>query len=155
MADMTSIHRHQAYLCNIHYTSSLLCNSAAAVAAAAAENSPVSKKLRSFRIADILTPSYRHYSATSDVTRGDVTRQDCVTSTRETMTSYTDNEDANEQKYVEVDDVMTSQREVMTSPGVNALRRMIQMTYDACDDDDDDDIRRHKPRHHYQHHRQG
>jgi len=141
---MTSL--HHACLCN---TSSLSSSSrsncstdapgALAPAAAAPDNVQlVNKKctVSSFRIADILTPSFRHFD---DVTR----------STPDTVTS-SDNEE-----YVEVDDVTTNgcTQQVMTSSpgsGVNALGQLVRMTYNAIVDDVTDH-RRHLRRHRNEH----
>jgi len=132
---MTSVHQyHLACLYSIRYPPSSLFSSTRAADTAA--SSPVSRKpISSFRIADILTPSSQHLCTTNDVIQGQVVRQDHVTSTRETTTTLSDNDDSNGVEYVEVDDVVTSQQ-VMTS-GVNALGRLVQMTYNAVDDDVD------------------
>ena len=99
---MTSLHHHHHHhctrLCNIRYTSSSSSSSYNSSAAADddddnARTSPINKKpTSSFRIADILTPSSRHFSASDDVTRGHVKRQDHVTSARENTTP-SDNSD--------------------------------------------------------------
>lgn len=155
-------HRVGLCLCNIRQfqpsSSSSSNSSPDAAAAADADRKPkFITKPRSFRIVDILTPSSRHFSMTSDVTRGHVTRRDHMTSTHTATMTSSDNEDSGGEKCVEVDDVMNSrERQVMTS-GVSALGRLEQMTYSSVDDDHSDVITRHHQRHHRHlyHHRPG
>jgi len=155
-AVMTSVEQchHHACLSNAPYAPSSSSSSSSSsycstdAAAAAAGRIQVNKKpTSSFRIADILTPSYRHFS--------DVTRPDHITSTREAMTSSDNDENDGREKYVEVDDVMTSHQQVTSSGDVNALGRLVQMTYNSVDDDDNEQRRHRRPHchhHHHQHH---
>jgi len=150
-------HHHRVCLCNIHPSSSSSSSpshsSPDAAAAADADSEVTTAKPTSFRIADILTPSSRHFSVTSDVTRGHVTRRDHVTSAHTTTTTSSDSEDSGGEKCAEVDDVTNSREQPAMTSGISALGRLVQMTYSSVDDVQHDVIIRcHQRRHHHHHH---
>ena len=154
-------HHHPLCLCNvrhhIHPSSSSSSNSSSSDAATVADgdcSKVACTKPTSFRIADILTPSSRHFSSSGGVTRNHVTSTNMTAA----VTS-SDDADAGGEKRAKVDDVTNSrERHQLMTSGIGALGRLEQMTYNSADDDHNDVIiRRHQRRHHhhYHHHRQG
>jgi len=144
--EMTLVHqcRHHVCRCNIHRSST--SSSYSSIDAAANTDSQPSRKPRSFRIVDILTPSTRHYSTTADVKRCHVTGgRDHVTSTQKTTTLSDSEDSGGERSVIDVDDVTSSRTHQLMTSDVSALGRLTRMTYDTADDDE---IRHHQRRRH-------
>jgi len=57
------------------------------------------------------------------------------------------------ENYAKFDDVTTPAAQQLMTSGVNALGRLVQMTYKATDNDDADDDYIRRPQHHHHHHR--